>query len=49
MELCQGRVRWGLGKGSAPESGGHGTGCPGQWAWPQAAGAQGAFGQCTQT
>ena len=25
MELCQGMVRWGLGKGSAPEGGGHGT------------------------
>ena len=24
MELCQGRGRWGLGKGSAPERGGHG-------------------------
>ncbi len=23
MDLCQGRVRWGLGKGSAPEHGGH--------------------------
>lgn len=22
-------------KGSAPEGGGHGTGCPGQRAWPQ--------------
>lgn len=30
MELCQGRVRWRLEKGSAPERGGHGTGCPGQ-------------------
>ena len=28
MELCQGRGRWGLGTGSAPEGGGHGTG---QW------------------
>jgi len=44
MELCQGRVRWGLGKGSAPEDGGHGTGCPGQWAWHQAVGVQSAFG-----
>ena len=24
MELCQGRGRWGLGKGSAKEGGGHG-------------------------
>jgi len=24
MELCQGRSNWGLGKGSAPEGGGHG-------------------------
>ena len=31
MELCQGRGRWGSGKGSAAEGGGHGTGCPGQW------------------
>ena len=35
MELCQGRGSWGPGKGSAPEGGGHGTGCPGQWAQPQ--------------
>jgi len=35
MELCQGRGSWGLGTGSAPEGSGHGTGCPGQWAWPQ--------------
>ena len=34
MELCQGRGSSGLGTGSAPE-GGHGTGCPGLWAWPQ--------------
>ena len=25
MELCQGRVRWGLGKGCAPEGSGHGA------------------------
>ena len=31
-ELCQGRGSWGSGKGSAPEGGGHGTGCTGQWA-----------------
>ena len=29
MELCQGRVRLELGKGSSPEGSGHGTGCPG--------------------
>jgi len=27
MELCQGRGSWGSGTGSAPEGGGHGTGC----------------------
>ena len=32
MELCRGGS-WGLRKGSAPESGGHGTACPGQWSW----------------
>lgn len=26
MEMCQGRVRWGLQKGSAPDGSGHGTG-----------------------
>ena len=45
MELCQGKGSWGSGKGSAPESGGHGIGCTGQWARPQAARVQGAFGQ----
>ena len=35
MELCQGRGSWGLGTGSAPERGGHGTKCPEQWARPQ--------------
>ena len=35
MELCQGRGSWGLGTGSAPEGGGHGTACPGLWARPQ--------------
>ena len=35
MELCQGRVRRGLGRGSSPEGGGHGTSCPGQWAQPR--------------
>ena len=34
MELCQGRGSWGLGTGAAPDNGGHGTGCPGQWAQP---------------
>jgi len=34
MELCQGRGSWGLETGSAPEGGGHGTGCQGQWAQP---------------
>lgn len=29
MELCQGRVWWGLGKGPAVDDSGHGTGCPG--------------------
>ena len=28
-------VGWELAKGSSPEGGGHGTGCPGQWAKPQ--------------
>jgi len=39
IELCQERVRWRLGKGSAPGGWyGTGTGCPGEWAWQQAAG-----------
>ena len=29
------RVGLGLGKGCSPEGGGHGTGCPGQWARPE--------------
>lgn len=39
MDFCQWTDRWGLGKGSAPEGGGHGTGCAVgteqavQWAW----------------
>ena len=45
MELCEGRGSWGLGTGFAPESGGHGAGCPGQWSWHQADGVQEAFGQ----
>jgi len=40
MELHQGKVTWGLWKGSAPESSGHRTGCPGQWVQPQAATAE---------
>lgn len=36
MKLRQGRIRTGLGKGTLPECDGHGTGSPGQWAWPQA-------------
>ena len=35
MELRQGRGSWGLGTGAAPEGGGHGTRCPGQWARPR--------------
>ena len=31
---CQGRGSWGLGKGSAPEGGEHGTACPGLWVRP---------------
>jgi len=34
MELCQGRGSGGSRNGSAPEGGGHGTACPGQWAQP---------------
>jgi len=30
-----GEGQWRSGTGSAPEGGGHGTGCPGQWAWPR--------------
>jgi len=48
MELGQGRGRWGLGKGSAPEGYEHGTACPGQWARPRAAGVQGVLGQRSQ-
>jgi len=48
MELCQGRVRWALRKGSSTECGGHGAGCPGQWSRPQAARVQAAFRQCSQ-
>jgi len=38
MELCQGRIRWGLRKGSSPEGGGHGP----------SASVQGALGECPQ-
>ena len=44
-----GEVRWGLGKGSAPEDSGHGIGCPGRWSQSQTVRAQRAFGQCSQT
>jgi len=49
MELCHGKGSWGSGKGSAPEGGGHGIGFPWQWAVPQAAGVQEAFGHHSQT
>lgn len=45
----QGKVRSGLCKGCAPHGGGYGRGCPGQWAQPQAAGAQGALWHLSQT
>ena len=48
MELCQGRGGPGVGTRCAPEGGEHGTGCPGQWAQPQAAGVQGVFGHHSQ-
>lgn len=48
MELHQGRARWGLGKGSSPQGGGHGTGSPENWIWPQAGGVQEVFGQHPQ-
>ena len=40
---------WGLAKGSALNRGQHGTGSPGQWSWPQAAGVHKVFGQRSQT
>jgi len=49
MDLSQGRGSRGGGKGSAPESGGHGIACPGQWARPRATGARGFFRQYSQT
>lgn len=36
---------WGLGKGTSSECGGHGTGCPGHWVWPQVSGVPEASGQ----
>ena len=45
----QERSSWGLGRGSASEGGGHGTGCPGQQAQPWAAIVQGAFVHLSQT
>jgi len=45
MELCHGRGSWGLGKGAAPEGGGHRTGCPGLWARPQVL----EFKECSDT
>ena len=35
MDLRQGRGRLDIRESSSPEIGGHGTGCPGQWAQPQ--------------
>jgi len=49
MELCQEGGSCVFGKVSAPEGGGRGTGCPGQWAWPQAAAVQETFGHRCQT
>lgn len=43
MELCQGRGSWGSGKGPVPQGGGHGTGCPGQWARPQCWSSKGVW------
>lgn len=49
MELHQGGVRGMLGKGSAPEGGGQGTGCTRQQAQPQGAGVQEAFEQHSES
>jgi len=49
MELAGEGQEKGLGKGCAPEGGGRGTACPGQWVPPGAAGAQGVFGHRPQT
>lgn len=46
---ASGEGQVGLGKGSSAEGDGLGTGCPRQWAQPQANGVQGAFGQHFQT
>lgn len=43
MELCLGRGRCRVSKGSASEGNEQGTGCPGQRAWHLAAGVQEAF------
>jgi len=48
MDLCQGRVKWRLGKVSLPKGSGHGIGCPGQQSRPQATGVQEACGQRSQ-
>lgn len=39
--MHQKRVRWVWGKGSSPDNGGHGAGCPEQWSQNQASGFQG--------
>ena len=49
LALLQRTVRGCRGKGCAPECGGHGTACAGQWAQPRANGAQGALGHHSQT
>ena len=49
MELRQGRGGWGSGTGAAPQGGGHGTGCTGQWARPRVAAVQRVFGQLSDT
>lgn len=46
--LISGGSGWISEKGSSPEGSGHGTGSVGQWAGPQAAGAQREFVQCSQ-
>ena len=46
--LISGGSGWISEKGSSPEGSGHGTGSVGQWAGPQAAGAQREFVQRSQ-
>lgn len=46
---ASGAGRGWLGKDSAPEGGGNGTGCPVQWAQPRADGTEGLFGHRFQT